>query len=111
MKFHLIESQAPLIARMMVLMDILINNSEEHSVQDKSEKYLEVFGNLFLRQKTWDFVEERSLDLIRVITDGKGALADIFDCRHLKFKEKDDLEFVFKFWRDPKKKFDVATMW
>ena len=47
----------------------------------------------------------------RVITDSKGPLAKLIDFGALKFRERDDLEFVFKFWRDSKKPFDAKALW
>jgi dynein assembly factor 3 len=35
----------------------------------------------------------------RVITDSKGPLSKLIDFGALKFRERDDLEFGFKFWR------------
>lgn len=46
-----------------------------------------------------------------VVTDEKGFLTNIFDFKHLKFKEKDDLDFIFKFWGDKSRLFDIGRMW
>ncbi len=29
----------------------------------------------------------------------------------LKFKERDDMEFTFQFWKDAKKQFDLCGLW
>lgn len=49
----------------------------------------------------------------RVITDSKGPLSKLIDFGALKFRERDDLEFVFKFWRESetKRPFDVKVLW
>ena len=72
---------------------------------------MEVYGNLLVRDKTAQFINTQASALIRCVTDGEGPLAKLFDFRHLKFRERDDLEFVFKFWRDQKRGFDAAKLW
>lgn len=49
--------------------------------------------------------------MCRVVTDNKGFLSSVFDFSQLKFKERDDLEFVFKFWLDESKRFDIDALW
>lgn len=78
---------------------------------EKAELFLEVYGNLLVRDKTAQFINTQASKLIRCVTDGEGPLAKLFDFRHLKFRERDDLEFVFKFWRDQKRGFDAAKLW
>ncbi len=57
------------------------------------------------------FIEELIND--SVITDSKGPLSKLIDFGALKFRERDDLEFVFKFWRESetKRPFDVKVLW
>ena len=72
---------------------------------------MECYGNLLIREKTFNWILERSSDLIRVVTDGKGPLAELIDFSQLKFRERDDIEFVFKYWRDTSRKFDGPLLW
>lgn len=48
-----------------------------------------------------------------MVTDEKGPLQPYIDLSQLRFRERDDLEFVFKFWRNigNKKKFDAKLLW
>ena len=50
----------------------------------------------------------------RTITDydeSKSKLSKIIDVSNLKFRERDDLEFVFKFWRSPKNNYEILKYW
>ena len=78
---------------------------------DRADLFLEVYGNTLVRDKTAQFIKQESSKLIRCLTDQKGPLSSILDFSHLKFRERDDLEFVFKFWRDEKKSFDISKLW
>jgi len=65
-------------------------------------------------KKTEKFIRERAYDLIRTITDydeSKSKLSKIIDVSNLKFRERDDLEFVFKFWRSPKNNYEILKYW
>ena len=48
---------------------------------------------------------------LRAMTDGAGVLGKLIDFSGLKFRERDDIEFVFKFWRDQAKQFDAKSLW
>ncbi|KAJ3051740.1 Dynein assembly factor 3, axonemal [Rhizophlyctis rosea] len=111
LNFHVIEPQSSILARNMLLMSVILDVESELSLQDKTDLFLELYGNTLLRERTADLVRDRSSALIRVVTDEKGHLAKIFDFSNLKFRERDDLEFVFKFWRDEKKSFEVDKLW
>ncbi|KAJ3043662.1 Dynein assembly factor 3, axonemal [Rhizophlyctis rosea] len=78
---------------------------------DRAQLFLELYGNILLREKSAAFMKERASELIRVVTDEKGHLAKVFDFSQLKYRERDDLEFVFKFWRDEKKQYEVDKLW
>ena len=78
---------------------------------EKAHLFHEIYGNLLIREKTFEFIQQQASLLIRMVTDESGALAKIFNFKHLKFRERDDLEFVFKYWRDEKKSFDGDKLW
>lgn len=94
----------------MLLLSIVLEQQDQ-GLQEQSELFLECYGNLLIRQKTNDWIQQKASDLIRVVTDSKGTLATVFDFSALKYRERDDLEFVFKFWRDKTKPFDSAALY
>jgi dynein assembly factor 3 len=58
-----------------------------------------------------DWIQEKATDLIRVMTDNEGTLSEVIDFGNLKFRERDDIEFVLKFWRDTSRNFDGPALW
>ncbi|KAJ3301926.1 Dynein assembly factor 3, axonemal [Kappamyces sp. JEL0829] len=103
----------------MLHLAILLDQTEELSLLQRSQLFLECFGNVMIREKTRDYINAKAMELIRylvranrsVVTDSKGFLASLLDFSALKFRERDDIEFVFKFWRDEKRPWDGPALW
>lgn len=110
-EFYVMETQSSTLARHMVLLSILFDQELNVSLQDRAELFLEVYGNLQIREKTETWIKQQSTNLIRVVTDKSGFLSDLIDFTQLKFRERDDIEFVLKFWRDDSRKFDATKLW
>jgi len=114
LNFYLMETQTSILARDIMLLSIILDWSEDIGIQERVELFLEVYGDICVREKTEKFIKERAYDLIRTITDydeSKSKISKIIDVSHLKFRERDDLEFVFKFWRNPKNNYDIVKYW
>ncbi|ORX50011.1 hypothetical protein BCR36DRAFT_327461 [Piromyces finnis] len=114
LNFYLMETQTSVLARDIILLSIILDWSENIGIQERVELFLEIYGNICVREKTEKFIKERAYDLIRTITDSdetKSKLSKIIDVSNLKFRERDDLEFVFKFWRSPKKNYEIQKYW
>ncbi|EGF76589.1 hypothetical protein BATDEDRAFT_28431 [Batrachochytrium dendrobatidis JAM81] len=123
--FHVIEPQSSLLARHMLLLSILFDPLDDIGIQvskaivlglvnllvERAELFLECYGNLLIRKKTATWINAYTLPLIRAMTDGAGVLGKLIDFSGLKFRERDDIEFVFKFWRDQAKQFDAKSLW
>ncbi|KAI8926916.1 hypothetical protein BC831DRAFT_454358 [Entophlyctis helioformis] len=109
--FHVMETQSSVLARHMLLLSALLEPLDDISITERAELFLECYGNLLVRQKTAQWIKSHASDLIRAITDGKGILGKLIDVSSLKFRERDDIEFVFKYWRDDKRSFDAKALW
>ncbi|KAJ3193319.1 hypothetical protein HK101_005040 [Irineochytrium annulatum] len=109
--FYVTESQAPLLARTVLLFSLFFDTSDGLSVTDRAQMFLEVFGNTRLRQKTFDTVAERSKTLSSLLCDSDGIFADSFDFSRLKYRERDDIDLVWKFWRNDKIMFNIDALW
>ena len=105
------EPQASLIARQILLFNILWNPELDFGIQEKAELFCQIYGNILIKEKAFDFIVKQSTSMIRWVTDESGPLSQVLDFSHLKFRERDDLEFVFKFWRDSSKSFDAKALW
>ncbi|KAJ3216596.1 Dynein assembly factor 3, axonemal [Clydaea vesicula] len=64
--------------------------------------FLDVYGNLKVAEKTKNYIETAANDLTRLVTDQTGPLSNVINFENLRFRERDDLEFVFKYWKDRK---------
>jgi len=64
---------------------------------------LEIFGNLFVTERTEKVIDEYSQLLTKIITKDRNKsvkhLFDMFDTSLLKFKEIDNLELALRQWR------------
>ncbi|KAJ3021250.1 UNVERIFIED_CONTAM: Dynein assembly factor 3, axonemal [Siphonaria sp. JEL0065] len=57
-------------------------------------------------------MKEIATKLLILLGDEAGPLAPLFQFSHLRFKDRDDLEVVFKFWRDDAKKvYEIDKLW
>ncbi|XP_033102374.1 dynein assembly factor 3, axonemal-like [Anneissia japonica] len=114
LNFYIIENSLELLARQMLLLSIVTEVPNRMGLQEKMELFLEVFGNSLVRQQTSDYIIEKANLFIKMVTD-PDFLASSFpelDMSSLKFKERDQLEAVFKFWRNPDNNvFDISVYW
>lgn len=58
-----------------------------------------------------NWIKQTAKSLIRLVTDQNGSLAESVSFSSLKFRERDDLEFIFKFWMDDSKVWDASLLW
>ncbi|KAI8815641.1 uncharacterized protein EV422DRAFT_624094 [Fimicolochytrium jonesii] len=113
LEFVVVESQPTTFARMIVLLDALFSESET-GLQDRINLFLDLYGNLLLRPVTFTHLQHRSTHFISTLpTSPTLALAPHvrITTTLLKFREKDDLDTTFQFYRSDKKPFDLAAMW
>jgi dynein assembly factor 3 len=100
--FYVYEKMLELYARHFLLLSIALEHPAKMSIQEKTELFLEIYGNLLIREYSAQHVIKRANEFIKYITDldfmTKTNLG-IFDFSLLKFKERDFLEGIFKFWR------------
>lgn len=100
--FYVYEKMLELYARDFLLLSLALEHPSKLSLQEKSELYLEIYANLLVREYTSQFVQTKANEFIRFITDLehlKRTNLRVFDFEQLKFKERDFLEGIFKFWR------------
>ena len=101
-RFYVYEKMLELYARDFLLLALAIEHPSKRGIQEKTELFLEIFGNLFLRDYTSQYIQSKANEFIKCITDfdylDKINLK-LFDFSLLKFKERDFLEGIFKYWR------------
>ncbi|TPX58987.1 hypothetical protein PhCBS80983_g02762 [Powellomyces hirtus] len=111
-QFVVVEPQITNVARTIVLLDTLLEKSEA-GTEDKIDTFLELYGNLLVREQTVSHLVARATHYINRIADD--TIIPIcpnvtISMKHLKFREKDDLSATLNFYRSPKP-FDVRNMW
>lgn len=91
-----------LYARDFLLLSLALEHPARTGIQEKTENFLEIYGNLFLRDHTAQIIQTKSNEFIKLITDLdhlQTSNLSMFDFSLLKYKERDFLEGILKFWR------------
>ncbi|XP_011404946.2 PREDICTED: dynein assembly factor 3, axonemal-like isoform X2 [Amphimedon queenslandica] len=110
--FYVIESHLEVLARHILFFSLLCEPSDKIGIREKTELFLELFGNTLVRAQTAQYLKEKADDLIRFVTDPSNKLIPFLDLSSLKFKERDMLEGIFKFWQNPDEKtFTIEKHW
>jgi dynein assembly factor 3 len=114
--FYILESSLECYARHLLFWHLLTEPLSHVGPQERTELFLELFGNSLTRAQTFQYMKNTCSSLIQLVTDEDYLRERLpfIDLSRLKFKERDMLEGIFKFWRlsDPEKKsFDIQRMW
>lgn len=92
--FYLLDSPIEVLSREILLLEIL--NDYEVPIRQRANVFLEIFGNAKVQDRTSRYIEQLGYQLRSLIADGSGRLEGIVDLSHLKYRERDELENVFK---------------
>lgn len=98
----------------MLFLHLALESPLNLGLQEKTDAFLELFGNSLLRPQTRDYLTRFSNLAIRLVTDVDFAAHKFpaIDLSALKFKERDFLEAILKFWREADvTKFPVHDLW
>ena len=75
--------------------------------------YLDLFANSLIREKTSQYLEEITRELIALVTEDekkcKSVLKEVINFETLKFKDRDDIEEIFSSYLTAHK-FDIETL-
>lgn len=104
---YIIEAQASTLARHLALLSICL----DREIPDRTQTFLQVYGNLLISAPVKDWIDNQASKLIKLVTDNQGLLSQIVDFSLLKYRERDDLERVFDFWRNHSRSFDGPLLW
>lgn len=94
---YIYEDNAAALARHVLLLALLLDDTLGYSI--KMQRFLEVFGNQFLREDTFEYLKEKCKELeelvSRQIAQGSGSghsvIDDLVDISLLKYEAKDAL--------------------
>ncbi|GAV02757.1 hypothetical protein RvY_13283 [Ramazzottius varieornatus] len=113
-QFYHLDPTLENIARNLLLFSIVFESPALLGYHTKVELFLEIFGDLKIREQTRQFLQKKTEDLIRLVTGDKHGKEEfcVFDLSHLRYKDKDELEKIFKRWINVKKdERDYAKSW
>ncbi|VUZ52273.1 unnamed protein product, partial [Hymenolepis diminuta] len=113
-KFNIFENSIELVARQILQLQIACMPVKELGIQEKTELFLELYGDALIRESSETWLDETATKFIKTITD-----TGVFDRFHphisvnnLKSRDRDHLECTFKTWRRKNlPKFDISTYW
>ncbi|KAM6153825.1 dynein axonemal assembly factor 3 isoform 1-T2 [Erethizon dorsatum] len=114
--FYMLEHNLEAVARHMLLFSLALEDPEKMGLQERSETFLEVWGNALLRAPVAAFVRAQAARLALLVPEPDRLARELPWLRlcALKFRERDALEAVFRFWsggeRGPEA-FPVGRLW
>ncbi|XP_054850733.1 dynein axonemal assembly factor 3 isoform X2 [Eublepharis macularius] len=112
--FYVLENNLETLGRHLLFLSLALEPLEKMGLQEKSETFLELMGNTLLRSQTAAYLQEKSDLFIRYVTDPcfQEAHLPTLDLSALKFKERDQLEAIFRFWKNPDPQaFQIEQLW
>ncbi|KFB48714.1 AGAP007214-PA-like protein [Anopheles sinensis] len=112
--FYIVEGCIELIARHMLLVAIALEDPEHLSIRGKTHLFMDLFGNSLIRPYSTAYLNSKAKVLTNIVTDPEYAerYSPIFNYEALKYKERDQLEDVFRFWTNAREHvFNISRYW
>ncbi|KAM8876313.1 dynein axonemal assembly factor 3 isoform 1-T2 [Synchiropus picturatus] len=108
----LVESSMEVVARQMLLLYLSLIPLEHMGLNEKAEFFLEVFGNCEIRSATEETLKRMASELMLGVTGTLDTPAHpCMNTTLLKFKERDELDRIFKSWIKPQSKIIMSKAW
>lgn len=101
------EKQLEVLARHLLLLQIACD--WELPIRQRTTVFLEVFGNTLLQERTQGYVHRLGQELIELVCDSRGSLAELVDLSGLKYRDRDGLVDAFQAW-DPALPYDAVGL-
>ncbi|XP_075949732.1 dynein axonemal assembly factor 3 isoform X1 [Anarhichas minor] len=98
-----IEDSMEVVARQLLLLYLALVPKESMGSNEKTEVFLEVFGNGEIRSQTEETLRRAASQLTLSVTETlETATHASLNTTLLKFKERDELARIFKLWTQPR---------
>jgi hypothetical protein len=108
LRFFLHEQHHEVHARHMLLLQVMNNTSM--NIRERMETLLSLLGNTLVREKDSLYISEIAKDFVELVTDNSDhPIAELVNLTHLKFKDRDILQDIFKGW-DKAVPFDIEAL-
>ncbi|KAM4716000.1 dynein axonemal assembly factor 3 [Anableps anableps] len=95
----LIENSMEVVARQLLLLYLTLTPQEKMGINEKTEVFLELFGNTQIRSQTEETLRRAASQLILSVTETtEDVMNPCLNTTLLKFKERDELARIFSLW-------------
>ncbi|XP_044113563.1 dynein axonemal assembly factor 3 isoform X2 [Neovison vison] len=114
--FYVLENNLEAVARHILIFSLALEEPEKMGLQERSETFLEVWGNALLRPQVAAFVRAQAKRLVHLVPEPDRLAEQLpwLSLGALKFRERDALEAVFRFWAGREKgpeAFPMSRLW
>ncbi|KAM4825014.1 dynein axonemal assembly factor 3 [Thomomys bottae] len=114
--FYVLENNLEAVARHMLILSLALEELDQMGIQERSETFLELWGNALLRAPVAAYVRAQAARLAHLVPepDLQEQQLPWLSLRALKFSERDALEAVFRFWSGGEKgpeAFPMGRLW
>lgn len=93
--FYLMEQPCEVLARDILLLQLLTDF--EVPIRQRATIFLEIYGNCRVQERTSRYIEQLAHPLRTIATSGTHL--SLVDLSHLRYRERDQLEAIFKTYR------------
>ncbi|KAF2904687.1 hypothetical protein ILUMI_01493 [Ignelater luminosus] len=109
--FYIIEAVLESVAKQLLLLNVALQPEEELGLVQKTRYFMELYGNMLVRPAVAKYLKMRAYEFVEMITnlDYMKTIMPFINL-DLKYRERDYLENVFKFWCSSDE-FDVCDCW
>ncbi|XP_072463710.1 dynein axonemal assembly factor 3 isoform X2 [Notamacropus eugenii] len=115
LNFFVLENNLEAVARQILILNLAFEPPEKMGLQEKSEIFLEIWGNGLVRTQVAEYVRAQSQRMRRLLPEPDDLAAQLpqLSLEALKFRERDSLEAVFAFWAasEAEASFPLSRLW
>ncbi|KAG9349963.1 hypothetical protein JZ751_026316, partial [Albula glossodonta] len=107
-----IENCMEVVARQLLLLSLALSPQHIMGLHEKTEVFLEVFGNSEIRSQTEQTLKKTACQLSLAVTDTLNTPTNpCLDTTMLRFKDRDELDRIFKQWIHPPSSQSLSKLW
>lgn len=113
LNFLILDGCADFVARNLLLLDVAFS-SADLCLLTRTHLFMDIYGNVRLRPCSWQYQMQRTPILMDFITDpvwGLHNYSSMLDISLLKYRDRDWIESIFKYWRSLGDSPDMAKQW
>lgn len=111
LKLHVFEPQLDNVARSMLFLTLALD--QQLGLGRKAQLFMDLYGNSLIRPSTRQYLNEAANRLVKIVTNfnyAQNVLPSV-SLDSLKYKDRDQLEHIFKFWSVGGDGFDILGFW